>query len=98
VAVFGVVMAHAFSEGLESRLRDAKVPAETQQDIRNQETKLAAIEIPQKVAGAQREAAKRAVDESFLQGFRLVMVLGAALSVLSSVCAWLTLSSRSRPN
>ena len=95
VAVFGLVMAHTFSQGLETRLRGASVPAAVVQEIRSQELKLAAIEIPVCVGGAERDAITQAIEMSFLAGFRLVVVLGAGLSLLSAVCAWLTLDSNS---
>ena len=33
------------------------------------------------------------IGESFVAGFRLVMVIGAGLALLSAVCAWLTLDA-----
>jgi EmrB/QacA subfamily drug resistance transporter len=93
VAVFGLVMAHAFNGGLESGLQAAKVAPQVQQEIRTQEPKLAAIEIPKGLGTAQGDAIKQAIDTSFLSGFRLVMVLGVALSLLSAICAWLTLGA-----
>src|SRR5438067_2305173 len=45
VAVFGVVMSQVFNAGLERRLQEAKVAPQLQQQIRAQESKLAAIEI-----------------------------------------------------
>ncbi|MFZ3321010.1 MAG: MFS transporter [Usitatibacter sp.] len=94
VAVFGLVMAHAFERGIEKGLESANVPVEVRQEIRGQALKLAAIEIPKGVEGAQREAITRVIETSFISGFRLVMALGVALSLLSAVCAWTTLSSR----
>jgi EmrB/QacA subfamily drug resistance transporter len=91
VAVFGLVMAHAFSARLEGRLEGAKVAPQVREEIRKEESRLAAIEIPKQVAGAQRQAVAEAISESFVDGFRLVMALGAGLGVLSAVLAWMTL-------
>jgi len=93
VAVLGLVMAHAFNRGLEQGMQEAKVPAAIQEEIRGQESKLAAIEIPPRVPIAQRTILTQAINESFVDGFHWVTALGAALSLLSAVCAWLTLSS-----
>ena len=93
VAVLGLVMSHAFNRGLERGLQEAKVPAAIQEEIRGQESKLAAIEIPPRVPAAQRTTLTKAINESFVDGFHWVTALGAALSLLSAVCAWLTLSS-----
>jgi len=96
VAVFGLVMAQAFDHGLKKGLRVVNVPPEIVQDIRGQELKLAAIVIPKKIVGAERQAIAQAIDAAFLSGFGLVMSLGVALSLLSAVCTWLTLSSTSQ--
>src|SRR6478735_196765 len=93
VAVLGLVMSHAFNRGLEQGLQEAKVPAAIQEEIRGQESKLAAIEIPPRVPAAQRTTLTKAINESFVDGFHWVTALGAVLSLLSAVCAWLTLSS-----
>jgi hypothetical protein len=97
VAVFGLAMLAAFDRGLERRLPESKVAPQVSAQIRSQESKLAAIEIPPRISAAQRATLTQAINESFIDGFRLVMALGAALALLSAVCAWLTLSSaRSR--
>jgi EmrB/QacA subfamily drug resistance transporter len=93
VAVFGLAMSHAFNRGLEHGLAESKLAPQVSEEIRSQESKLAAIEIPPRLAAAQRATLKQAIDESFVNGFRLVMALGAALALLSAVCAWATLSS-----
>jgi MFS family permease len=91
IAVFGLAMSHAFSQELERGLQNANVPREVREEIRSQESKLAAIEIPKRADAKQREAIKQAIDASFVSGFRLVMELGVGLSLLSAVCAWITL-------
>ena len=91
VAVFGLIMSHAFGAALERELPKAKVSPEVVQEIRQQESKLAAIEIPRALGTQQRQAVTRAIDASFLEGFRLLMGLGAVLSLLSAICAWITL-------
>jgi hypothetical protein len=91
IAVFGLAMAHAFDRGLEQGLERAKATPEVQQEIRGQEAKLAAIEIPKAVEGAPREAIQHAIQDSFVAGFRFVMALGAGLALLSAVGAWVTL-------
>ena len=91
VAVFGLVMSHAFNRELELGLKSANVPNEIREEIRGQELKLAAIEIPQGVDGLQRQTIAQAIEVSFLSGFRFVMVLGVGISLLSAVCAYMTL-------
>jgi EmrB/QacA subfamily drug resistance transporter len=96
VAVFGIVMAHAFAGRLEQGLEAAKVTPQAQQEIRSQETKLAAIEIPRKADATARQAISATIQDSFVAGFRLVMSLGVGLALLSALGAWFTLESRSK--
>jgi hypothetical protein len=91
VAALGLAMLHAFDSGLERRMKDAKVAPQVRQEIRTEESKLAAIEVPKQLDATQRAAVTRAIGESFVEGFKLVMTLGAALSLLAAVCAALTL-------
>src|SRR5260221_661290 len=93
IAVFGLAMSHAFNQGLERGLAD--VPPQVREEIRGQESKLAAIEIPKRADAKQREAIKQAIDASFVSGFRLVMELGVGLALLSAVCALITLNGGS---
>jgi hypothetical protein len=97
VAVFGLVMSHAFDAGLERRMQAANIAPGIRDEMRGQEARLAAIELPRKADTAQRRALGQAVGESFVGGFRLLMALGAGLALLSAGCAWLTLEGRPRP-
>ncbi len=94
IAVFGLAMSHAFNQGLERGLAD--VPPQVREEIRGQESKLAAIEIPKRADAKQREAIKQAIDASFVSGFRLVMEIGVGLALLSAVCAWFALDGGRR--
>ncbi len=94
VAVFGLAMSHAFHAGLERRMDDSKVAAQVREEIRGQESKLAAIEIPATIDAGQRGAMTQAIGESFVAGFRLVMAIGAGLALLSAICAWIALDRR----
>ena len=96
VAVFGLAMSQAFNAGLERRMEESKVTPQLREEIRGQESKLAAIEIPPKPAAAQRAAVTEAIGESFVTGFKRVMILGAVLALLSALCAWFTLEGKAR--
>ena len=77
--------------------RDAKlheIPlSQTQaQLMRSQVSKLAEAEVPSQIAGPERQALERALKESFVASFRVVMGLAAALALASALCAALTVS------
>jgi EmrB/QacA subfamily drug resistance transporter len=87
IAVFGVIMLHVFKDQLDQRLLMVPgLPATVVQSVQKQSNKLAAIEIPTENAAAQ-QILHRAVDESFVSGFRAVMTAGALLAVASALTA-----------
>jgi predicted outer membrane lipoprotein len=98
IAVFGVVMLQVFKSNLDSRLSRTNLPASTAQSIRTQSTRLAAIDIPRNLNAETRQVISRAIDESFVSGFRWVMVIGAALAAASAVIAvvWIEATPRER--
>ena len=89
IAVLGIVMLSIFSGNLTSALAASDLPGEAQQQIEERRTDLAAIQPPEGLSKQQVDAANRAVDESFLAGFRLVMYVAAGLAVASGAVAWL---------
>jgi hypothetical protein len=87
IAVLGVVMIHVFKTNLDHRLSATNVPASVAQSLQTQSIKLAAIDIPENVNPEMHQLIRRAIDESFVFGFRWVMAIGAALAGASAVTA-----------
>jgi EmrB/QacA subfamily drug resistance transporter len=96
IAVFGVVMLHAFSHELGQRLNEFGFDEQLKRSVFEQRVKLAGVEIPNAGDPAARETLKHAVASSFVSGFRLIMLLSAAMAVASAFASWL-LIGRSRP-
>ena len=96
IAVFGLVMSAAFDASLDAHLDALKLPPQLQAAVTDQKPKLAAIAVPAGVAEATASRIKQAVGESFVAGFRWVMLLCSALSVLSALSAWLIIA-RGKP-
>jgi EmrB/QacA subfamily drug resistance transporter len=96
IAVLGIVMLRVFDEGLDRHLADGKLSASTLQSLHAQRTRLAAVDVPEDQDPATHQLIRRAVDESFVFGFRVIMATGAALAVASAGTA-LTLIGRSNP-
>jgi EmrB/QacA subfamily drug resistance transporter len=87
IAVLGVVMIHLFKTNLDRRLSSANLPSPVAQSLQTQSIKLAAIDIPENVNPETHQLIRCAIDESFVFGFRWVMVIGAALAAASAVTA-----------
>jgi hypothetical protein len=98
IAVFGVVMLHVFKINLDHALVRANVPPSVAQSVRAQSTRLGAIDIPQNLNAETRQLIRRAIDESFVSGFRWVMMIGAALAAAGAVTAlfWIGATPRVR--
>lgn len=96
VAVFGVVILLAFSRGLESRLSALDLPPATQTALMANREQLAELPPPAELAPATRAAVARAVDDAFVDGFRLAMALAAALALASAGVAWRWIGAEDR--
>jgi len=96
VAAFGVVMTAVFDRSLDARLARGHAPPPVLKAVEGQRGKLAAIELPQSVAASERAAARRAIDESFVAGFRWVMLISALLAAAGAACAGLWVQGRAR--
>jgi len=98
IAVLGVVMIHVFQTNLNWRLRTANFPASVVQSLQTQSIKLAAIDMPQNLNAETQQVIRRAIDESFVSGFRWVMVIGAVLAATSAVTTlfWIGTAPRVR--
>jgi EmrB/QacA subfamily drug resistance transporter len=96
IAVFGVVILHAFSYQLAARLSQLGIDEQLKNSVFEQRVRLAGLEIP-KVADAQtQELIKQTVAGAFVSGFRLIMLLSAGLALASALSAWLLIGA-SRP-
>jgi len=84
IAVLGLLMLQAFKSGLDQRLSNWKLPESASRALQAQSIKLAAIAAPGDQDPGTRQVIRRAIDESFVSGFRIVMAIGAALAIASA--------------
>ena len=88
IAVFGIVAYQRFNQALGQRLNDLGIPPEAQQLLAQERKKLAAAAVPPSLPAGLRSAVRAAIEGSFVDAFRLVMLLSGALAVGGAVCAW----------
>jgi hypothetical protein len=96
IALLGIVMAQVFNRALEQRLTSLSLPPDAVQAVEKQRDKLAGIELPRDIDPQTRDVLQHAIGESFVQGFRVVMILGAALSFASAGLALVWISGNPR--
>ena len=94
VAVFGILMLQVFNRSLDARLSNVELPANIKHSLDDQRTKLAGVAFPEETPLPLRETLRQAINESFVQGFRSVMVLGAVLALASGIISWVLISDR----
>ena len=94
IAVLGIFVLNAFNGGLDSRLAKMELPPEVQRALDEQRIKMAGAEVPPDVGDEMKGALERAIAESFVSGFRLVMLIAAGLALLSALSASLMIEGK----
>lgn len=94
IAVFGIFALNSFNRGLDVRLTEINVPPKVVQALDEQRFRLAAAEIPVNIDKQQRTALRNAIDESFIDSFRLLMIIATALAFISWITAILTIEGQ----
>jgi EmrB/QacA subfamily drug resistance transporter len=97
IAVLGIVMLNIFNRSLDQHLSKAQAPATTKHLLDDQRVNLAAATVPEEIAPPMRELLHKAIDESFVHGFRAVMAIGAGLAAASGIASLLLISGRAKP-
>jgi hypothetical protein len=93
VALLGTLAVGAFGSALDTRLTALPVTPEIRRALKAEVAKLAEAQVPSQVRGEQRLVLEQALNESFVQSFRFVMLISASLALLAALCAGLTTGS-----
>ena len=96
VAVFGILMAHAFTANFERRLATLDLPSEVRAQLEQGRGSLAGMKVPSALSDETQTAIKQVINESFLAGFRLITYISAGLACLSALAAWALIEGRAR--
>jgi hypothetical protein len=94
IAALGLVMLYTFNHSLDQRLSNLEITAEVQRSLHGQSDKLAGAEIPDNFDPEKRIMLKKAIGQSFVSGFRRVMMIAVALALLSALVAWLLIQGK----
>jgi hypothetical protein len=91
IAIFGIVMNLAFNVALDRRLMalNSDVIPENLRAIERQRARLAAIEVPADASEQEKIVLKSAINQSYVAGFRWIMLFCALLALGSALSAWL---------
>jgi EmrB/QacA subfamily drug resistance transporter len=97
IAVFGIIMLHTFNRSLEGQLSNLNLPLKVGHSLTEQRLNLAAATLPQEIEPQLRDSIRKAIEESFVQGFRQVMLVGALLAVASGITSLFLIGGRPKP-
>jgi len=87
VAILGIVILHAYSGELDRRLEKLNLVPETRMLVDEQRVRLAGAELPPSVGDETRTKLKSAINDSFVSGFRVVMMTAVVLALASALSA-----------
>jgi hypothetical protein len=76
-----------FARRFEQSLRTISLPTAVSNALNAQRFNLAGVNIPSDLAPSLHESVQRAIDASFVSGFREVMLISAGLAVSSAIAA-----------
>ncbi len=96
VAVLGIIMVYTFNRSLDQHLLDTKIDVAAQTALQESRTKLAGVKLSEEIEPSTRAILRKAIDESFVTGFRSVSLISVALAAASSICALLLIANVSR--
>lgn len=88
VAAFGVVVFAVFSSGLDARVSGLDLSPAERAALDAEKADLGAAQAPPGVDAGTASQIERAVSESFVESFRIVMLVAAGLAVASAFVAW----------
>jgi EmrB/QacA subfamily drug resistance transporter len=98
IAVLGIVMVKAFSFRFDRSLAGLSLPPNILNELRANEIKLAGLPVPAGLDPTANAAIRESVRESFVYGFRMIILICSGLSLASAAVAWrLIPQDRDRP-
>jgi len=88
IAVLGIVMVKAFSCRLNSILSHLSLSPGALRELQSNENKLAGLHVPAGLDPSMNYAIEKAIGTAFVFGFRVVVLICAGMSMVSSAVAW----------
>ena len=85
VAILGAVMVSFFTNTIDNKIPNLPIAKEQQEVILEQKDKLGGIEIPEGFNSFARQHTRAAINQSFSEGFKWVMLVNAILAAIAAV-------------
>lgn len=94
LALMAVIAAHVFGSTLDTRAAGLDLPPAATRQLAREHIDLATAAVPHGLPPARARQVQRAIDASFVDSFRIVMLAGAALAIASAIVGRLAVSRR----
>jgi EmrB/QacA subfamily drug resistance transporter len=94
VGIMGMIVLLMFQSSFTRALASSEIKDSGKQELRQQTNKMAGLTLPASLTPTEKTAAEAAVKNSFIHGFRWAMLIMAALAVIASGIAWLTIEKK----
>ncbi|MEA5595524.1 MFS transporter [Rivularia sp. UHCC 0363] len=97
IAIFNIFVFNAFNYNLDRRLVNLNVPPQVQSILAKERINLAGAKIPDNISDKLKDGLEQAIALSYVDSFRLIMFIAAALALASAGVALLTINERQKP-
>jgi len=94
IAVLSLFVLSAFNHSLDRRLAILKIPPDVQQMLNSQRINLAGAKVPLGLGNEVSALLRRAIAESFVDSFRLIMFIAVGLALSSVLVAFLMIKGK----
>ncbi len=89
IAGYAILAYQRFRQALEPRLAALGLSPEVLRQMQHEERKLAAATVPASLSPELQHAVSSAIGDAFVQAFRLLALVSAALAIAASLMAWI---------
>ena len=96
IPVLGIFVFMTFSTQLDAYTKELDLPREARQQLEVEKVDLAGAEVPVELDGRTAAAVQRAIDEAFVAGYRVAMLISAGLALASAVVAGIMIEGKGR--
>jgi EmrB/QacA subfamily drug resistance transporter len=96
IALLGAIIVILFKTNLSSSIQSSSLSFDKQQVITSQQEKLGGIEIPASFTSSESLEAKSIIQQSFIDGFRVIIGLAAMFALLSSGVSYLLIKNSAK--
>ncbi|MEO1429707.1 MAG: MFS transporter [Cyanobacteria bacterium J06633_8] len=94
IAIFNIFVCNAFNYSLDRRLAKLNLSPQIQQALAKERINLAVAKAPENINDGLKKAIEQAISLAYVDSFRLIMFIAAALALTSAIVAFFMINKR----